>query len=73
MSEVIVQRLRTKYHWPALQLNFWLLIMLVGSSLILGVFASFMTIQQQLQVGVPWLVHPLIIDWVGVVGEMKEA
>lgn len=51
---VIVRQVRTKYHWPAMQLNFWLLIMLVGSATILGVFSSFITVQQQLQVGIPW-------------------
>ncbi|RDL32644.1 Uncharacterized protein BP5553_09100 [Venustampulla echinocandica] len=50
----IVQRVRTKYRWPPVQLNFWILIMLVGSSTIVGVFANFITVQQQLQVGVPW-------------------
>lgn len=54
ITDVVVQRVRTKYHWPAMQLNFWLLIMLIGSSTILGVFASFITVQQQLQVGIPW-------------------
>ncbi|KAH8687305.1 hypothetical protein BGZ60DRAFT_521967 [Tricladium varicosporioides] len=53
-QEVLVQRVRTKYHWPPLQLNFWILIMLVGSATILGIFANFITIQQQLQVGIPW-------------------
>jgi hypothetical protein len=56
MTEVVVHRVRTKYHWPALQLNFWLLIMLVGSSTILGVYASFIVVQQQLEVGIPWYV-----------------
>ncbi|KAG0647217.1 hypothetical protein D0Z07_7198 [Hyphodiscus hymeniophilus] len=54
MSEVIVQRVRTKYHWPAVQLNFWLLIMLIGSGTILGINADFITVQQQLQLGIPW-------------------
>jgi hypothetical protein len=54
MTEVVVQRLRTKYHWPAVQLNFWLLIMIIGSSTILGVFSYFIAVQQQLQVGIPW-------------------
>lgn len=54
MTEVIVQRTRAKYHWPAVQLNFWLLIMIVGSATILGINASFLTVQQQLQVGIPW-------------------
>lgn len=53
-EEVIVHRTRTKYHWPALQLNFWLLIMLIGSSTILGIYSSFVTVQQQLLVGIPW-------------------
>jgi hypothetical protein len=52
----VVQRVRTKYHWPALQLNFWLLVMLVGSATILGIYASFLTVQEQLQVGIPWYV-----------------
>lgn len=54
ITELVVQRIRTKYHWPPVQLNFWLLIMLVGSSTILGVFASFITIQNQMLVGIPW-------------------
>ncbi|KAB5575331.1 hypothetical protein GE09DRAFT_591523 [Coniochaeta sp. 2T2.1] len=43
-----------KYHWPALQLNVWMLIMLIASSLIIGVFATFMQIQQQLLLATPW-------------------
>ncbi|EHK99650.1 hypothetical protein M7I_4527 [Glarea lozoyensis 74030] len=54
MTEVVVQRVKTKYHWPPVQLNFWILIMLVGASTILGVFSSFITVQQQLMVGIPW-------------------
>jgi hypothetical protein len=54
MTEVVVHRVRTKYHWPALQLNFWLLIMIIGSATILGIFSYFVTVQQQLQVGIPW-------------------
>ncbi|PSS06916.1 hypothetical protein M430DRAFT_54213 [Amorphotheca resinae ATCC 22711] len=53
MTEMAV-RVRTKYHWPAVQLNFWTLIMLVGSSANLGIFASFMSVQSQLQLGIPW-------------------
>lgn len=56
MTEVIVHRVRTKYHWPALQLNFWLLIMIIGSATILGVFADFMMVQSQMELGTPWLV-----------------
>jgi hypothetical protein len=55
-TEVIVHRVRTKFHWPALQLNFWLLIMIVASATILGIFAYFMTVQTQLGLGTPWFV-----------------
>jgi hypothetical protein len=54
MTEVVLQRVKTKYHWPPVQLNFWILIMLVGSSTILGVFSSFISVQQQLMVPIPW-------------------
>ena len=53
-SEVIVQRVRTKYHWPAVQLNFWLLIMFVAASTVLGVFARLIYIQGQYDMKVPW-------------------
>lgn len=59
-EDVLVHHVRTKYHWPALQLNFWLLIMIVGSSTILGVFAYFMTVQSALSQKVPWLVFSLV-------------
>lgn len=43
-----------RYHWPAVQLNLWMLIMLVAACTILGVFASFISIQQQLLLPIPW-------------------
>lgn len=43
-----------KYHWPAIQLNLWMLFMLVASCAILGIFANFIMIQQQLLLAVPW-------------------
>ena len=52
-----VRQVRTRrYRWPALQLNFWLLVMIVGSAVNLGVFANFITIQNQLLLGIPWYV-----------------
>ncbi|CZR70078.1 uncharacterized protein PAC_19979 [Phialocephala subalpina] len=54
MTEVVVQRVRTRYHWPPWQLNFWILIMLIGSGTILGINAYFVTVQDQLRVGIPW-------------------
>jgi hypothetical protein len=45
-----------RYRWPVLQLNFWFFIMLVAASVQVGIFASFITVQAQLQLGVPWYV-----------------
>lgn len=50
---VVPQRIH-KYHWPAVQLNVWMLIMLAAASTILGVFATFITQQAVLGLGVPW-------------------
>jgi arginase len=49
----VVERVH-KYHWPAVQLNIWMLIMLVASCLIIGVFATFIQIQQVLLLPIPW-------------------
>ncbi|KAI1419920.1 hypothetical protein F5Y12DRAFT_177872 [Xylaria sp. FL1777] len=43
-----------RYHWPAIQLNVWMLVMLAASFLIIGVFGSFISIQYQLDLYVPW-------------------
>ncbi|KAK5654233.1 hypothetical protein OQA88_7408 [Cercophora sp. LCS_1] len=43
-----------KYHWPAIQLNLWMLIMLISACTIIGVFATFIQIQGQLLLPVPW-------------------
>lgn len=65
VTDVVIERRHQKYHWPAVQLNFWVIIMLVGSATNLGIFANFMTVQTQLQLGIPWYVlscsppHPL--------------
>jgi len=49
----VIERIH-KYHWPAVQLNLWMLIMLVASCLIIGVFATFIQIQQTLLLPIPW-------------------
>ena len=51
----LVERVH-KYHWPAVQLNIWMLIMLIASCLIIGVFATFIQIQQTLLLPIPWCV-----------------
>ena len=53
----LVERVH-KYHWPAVQLNIWMLIMLIASCLIIGVFATFIQIQQTLLLPIPWCVPP---------------
>lgn len=54
-----VRLVRRKYRWPAAQLNFWLFIVLVSSSTVMGIFASFSAVQSQLGLGTPWYVIPL--------------
>jgi len=51
-----VRVVRRKYRWPAGQLNLWLFVVLVASSVVLGVFASFAAVQTQLLLGTPWYV-----------------
>ncbi|KAI8237203.1 hypothetical protein K4K54_000606 [Colletotrichum sp. SAR 10_86] len=59
------------YQWPGIQLNLWILIMLVASCLIIGVFASFIEIQNQLLLPIPWYfpyyitVASLVIIFIG--------
>ncbi|KAI1097564.1 arginase-like protein [Jackrogersella minutella] len=43
-----------RYHWPAIQLNVWMLIMLAASCCIIGIFATFIGVQQQLDLYIPW-------------------
>lgn len=43
-----------KYHWPAIQLNVWMLIMLIAACTIIGVFATFIDVQNTLLLPVPW-------------------
>ncbi|KAI9847301.1 MAG: hypothetical protein M1837_002888 [Sclerophora amabilis] len=55
MAETVRVRTRTtRYHWPDAQLNFWLIVFLVASATVLGIFAYFMTVQTQLLLGIPW-------------------
>jgi hypothetical protein len=56
-SAVVV---REKYYWPDAQLNVWTIIMLATAGTILGVFAQFMVMQNQLRQPIPWSDTPLI-------------
>ncbi|KAF4981853.1 hypothetical protein FZEAL_2432 [Fusarium zealandicum] len=42
------------YNWPPYQLNFWIFVILLASTSIIGVFATFIQIQNQLLLGIPW-------------------
>ncbi|KAL1962078.1 hypothetical protein VTN77DRAFT_606 [Rasamsonia byssochlamydoides] len=55
-----------RYQWPELQLNIWILVVLVGSATCMGIFAWFMSVQAQLELGTPWL-FPYMVT-VGVLG-----
>ena len=46
---------RQSYYWPDQQLNFWIIIMLATGGVLIGVFATFINIQQTLGgLGIPW-------------------
>ncbi|KAL1842273.1 hypothetical protein VTJ49DRAFT_5658 [Mycothermus thermophilus] len=49
----VVERIH-KYHWPAVQLNLWMLVMLIASCLIIGVFATFVQVQEVFGLPIPW-------------------
>ena len=63
-SVVKILERRRKYLWPEAQLNFWLLVMMVAGSTILGISIYFMTVQHQVRAGQIWyesfapLLHP---------------
>jgi hypothetical protein len=53
-TEVVYRETRRRYQWPEVQLNLWILIILAASATVLGIFAWFITVQNQLQIGTPW-------------------
>ncbi|KAH6984533.1 hypothetical protein BKA56DRAFT_316510 [Ilyonectria sp. MPI-CAGE-AT-0026] len=55
----ITSHVRT-YNWPPLQLNFWIFVMLLASCTVIGVFSTFIEIQNQLLLPVPWYFPYLI-------------
>ncbi|KAL9010244.1 MAG: hypothetical protein Q9173_004801 [Seirophora scorigena] len=54
-TEIVTVQRRRKYHWPEAQLNFWLVIMIIASSVLLGIFAYLTSIQNSLRLGIPWI------------------
>lgn len=50
-----------RYQWPGIQLNLWILVMLAAACFIIGAFANFISVQQQLNLPVPWCAHPFFV------------
>jgi hypothetical protein len=44
----------TEFRWPALQLYFWLITVLATAAVLIGVFASFIVVQDKMNLGQPW-------------------
>ena len=53
IEEVVVRR-RMRFVWPDTALNLWVLVMLVTSGVLMGIFANFVAIQNHFKVGIPW-------------------
>lgn len=54
---------RRRYHWPELQLNIWIIIVLAASAICLGIFSWFMVVQSELKLGIPWYAPPPPDPW----------
>ncbi|CAI7608698.1 hypothetical protein N7509_008594 [Penicillium cosmopolitanum] len=55
------REVRPSYHWPEIQLNVWLIVVLSGSATCLGIFSWFMIVQSQMDLGVPWLFPYMVV------------
>lgn len=55
-TEVVYRETRRRYRWPEVQLNLWIFIVLAGASTVLGINAWFISVQQQMRIGIPWYV-----------------
>lgn len=56
-TEVVIRESRRRYHWPEVQLNLWIFVVLAGAATVLGINAWFIVVQDQLKIGIPWLVQ----------------
>ena len=43
-----------QYKWPTQQLLIWRFVMYGTGGTLLGIYASFLVIQQQMSLGIPW-------------------
>jgi len=46
---------RTEFVWPQQQFNLWLVLVITTACVLIGIFASFIQDQTQMQLGIPWL------------------
>ncbi|BAE57843.1 hypothetical protein F9C07_2496 [Aspergillus flavus] len=53
---------RRRYHWPELQLNIWILIVLSASAICMGIFAWLMSVQSEMRLGTPWLFPFMVVS-----------
>jgi hypothetical protein len=53
-TEIVVRESRRRYHWPEIQLNLWIFIVLAGAATVLGINAWFIVVQDQMRIGIPW-------------------
>ncbi|KAJ6167810.1 hypothetical protein N7497_000653 [Penicillium chrysogenum] len=52
---------RRRYHWPELQLNIWIMVVLSCSATCLGIFSWFIVVQSQMHLGTPWLFPYMVV------------
>jgi len=48
------------YRWPDVTFAIWLFVMMLCSSVILGILSVFVQIQQQLLLPIPWFVYLML-------------
>ncbi|EIT76560.1 hypothetical protein BDV35DRAFT_384556 [Aspergillus flavus] len=53
---------RRRYHWPELQLNIWILIVLSASAICMGIFAWLVSVQSEMRLGTPWLFPFMVVS-----------
>jgi hypothetical protein len=53
-TDIVIRETRRRFRWPEVQLNLWIFVVLAGAATVLGINAWFITVQNQLQVGIPW-------------------
>ncbi|KAJ5601607.1 hypothetical protein N7510_011141 [Penicillium lagena] len=58
---VIRRETRRHYRWPEIQFHLLIMVVLSGSATCLGIFAWFMAVQSQMDLGTPWLFPYMVV------------